>query len=119
MFLSNILQPEIEKAEQSGYTYQWYRYGEEEEHSYWEEVWDEDEGKWVKKYHIYYDYGSRQIIYGAVSDKLEINDCMTGDFTKYQCMIFYEGMKVMEYTVKLAESTDVDNIKVENDNVQV
>ena len=109
---SVTLQPEIINPEAAGYTYQWYRYGEEEEHGYWDEEWDEDLEEWVDVYRTYYEYGARHILYGADSEKLDINNLMDGDFTKYECVLSYNGMKVMTYDVRLAEKTATSNIEV-------
>lgn len=109
------LQPEIINPEADGYTYQWYRYGEEEEHGYWEEQWNDESEEWEDVYYTYYEYGPRQILHGAVSEKLDIADLMDGDFTKYECVIFYNGMEVMTYDVRLAEETSVaNNIEVKS-----
>ena len=113
------LQPEIINPEAAGYTYQWYRYGEEEEHGYWDEEWNDDTEEWEEVYHTYYTYGPRHIVYGEVSDKLDIKDVMDGDLTKYECVISYNGMKVMTYKVRLAEKTSTSNIQVDSQRIRL
>ncbi len=111
---SNVtLQPEIVNPEAEGYTYQWYRYDDEEECGYWTYEWNDETEEYEEVWRTYYEYGSRHILYGAVSDKLEIKDLMDGDFTKYECVISCKGMQVMTYDVCLKEeASDVNNIEV-------